>query len=76
MLLEEAWRIPVKHGYIYSITLRSAEAIPITAQLRKKVEQTIAQIRHIVEQEIMPEPTKAQARCVSCEFRRFCNDVV
>jgi CRISPR-associated exonuclease Cas4 len=76
MLLEEAWGIPVKRGYIYSIPLRNAEAIPITAQLRKKVEQTVVQIRHMVEQEIMPEPTKAQARCVSCEFRRFCNDIV
>lgn len=76
MLLEEAWRTPVRQGYIYSITLRRAEAVPITTHLRKKVEQTIAQIRHIVEREAMPEPTNAQARCISCEFRRFCNDVV
>lgn len=76
MLLEEAWRIPVRQGYLYSIPLRRAEAVPITTHLRKKVEQTTAQIRHIVERENMPEPTNAQARCISCEFRRFCNDVV
>ncbi len=76
LLIEEAWSIPVKRGYLYSIPLRTAEEVPITTQLRKKVVQTATAIRQMTEQEIMPEPTKAQARCSSCEFRRFCNDVV
>ena len=76
LLLEEAWGVPVRRGYIYSIPDKGVELIAITPQLRKKVVQTVAEIRRIVEQEIMPEPTKGQARCVTCEFRRFCNDVV
>lgn len=76
LLLEEAWNIPVKQGFVYSIPLRSVEMIAITPQLRKKVIRTIEDIRRIVEYEMMPEPTKGQARCVTCEFRRFCNDVV
>ena len=76
LLLEEAWNLPVKRGFVYSIPLKSAEAVPITPALRKKVQQTIAQIRHMVEHQEMPGPPTAQARCVSCEFRRFCNDVV
>ena len=75
LLLEEAWGIPVKRGYIYSIPLRRAEMIPITPQLRKKVVQTIEHIRSTIEQEIMPAPPTAQARCLTCEFRRFCNDM-
>jgi CRISPR-associated exonuclease Cas4 len=76
LLLEEAWHIPVKRGFLYSIPLRKAEAIPITVPLRKKVTQAIAHIKQIVEEEHMPPPPSTQHRCVTCEFRRFCNDVV
>lgn len=76
LLLEEAWSIPVKRGYIYSIPLKRAELIPITPHLRKKVVQTIQHIQRIVNSEIMPAPPSTQYRCVTCEFRRFCNDVV
>ena len=76
LLLEEAWSTPVTKGFIYSIPLRRVESIPITTHLRKKVLHTRELIKHIVEQEIMPEPTRVQARCVTCEFRRFCNDIV
>ncbi len=76
LLVEDAWQVSVKQGYIYSIPTKNVETIPITAQLRKKVVQTVTHIRQLVAQEIMPEPPAAQGRCVTCEFRRFCNDVV
>ena len=76
LLLEEAWSIPVKRGYLYSIPLKRAELIPITPHLRKKVVQTVQHIQRIVESELMPAAPTTQYRCVTCEFRRFCNDVV
>jgi len=76
MLVEATLGIPVSRGYVYSIPLRRAESITVTPHLRKKALQTIEHIHQIIEQEIMPPSTSAQARCVSCEFRRFCNDVV
>lgn len=76
LLLEEAWNIPVKRGYIYSIPFKRAEQIPITPHLRKKVVQTVQHIRRSVVSELMPAPPSTQYRCVTCEFRRFCNDVV
>jgi CRISPR-associated exonuclease Cas4 len=76
LLLEEAWNIPVKRGYLYSIPLRRAEPIVITPHLRKKVTQTIQSMKHVVDSELMPNPPSSQYRCVTCEFRRFCNDVL
>lgn len=76
LLLEEHWQLPVQRGFFYSIPLRKAEAVPITAALRKKVVQTIADMRHFVIGERMPLPPSSRHSCVSCEFRRFCNDVV
>jgi len=76
LLVEEAWGIPVKKGFLYSIPLRKAEAVRITPQLKNKVVQTASLIRQIVDSEIIPSPPVSQRRCVTCEFRRFCNDVV
>jgi len=76
LLLEEEWHIPVKQAFLYSIPLRKAEKIAITTSLRKKVTQTIEHIRQIVDSESMPPPPATTYRCVTCEFRRFCNDVV
>ncbi len=76
LLVEEAWQLPVRHGFIYSLPLKRAERIPITPALRKKTRQSLDNIRATIEHQIMPDPPTTQARCVSCEFRRFCNDVV
>jgi len=76
LLIEEAWQLPVKRSFLYSIPLRLAEPVPITPDVRKKVTQTVQQIEQIVDSEIMPSPPASQHRCITCELRRFCNDVV
>jgi CRISPR-associated exonuclease Cas4 len=76
LLLEEAWSLPVRRGFIYAIPLRQAEIISITPALRHKVQQTIATMRAMVAGEQMPPAPASRRPCVSCEFRRFCNDVV
>ncbi len=76
LLLEEELHMPVRRSFLYSIPLRKAEAIPITTALRKKAQTTIEGIKQLLYGECMPEPTRTQRRCPSCEFRRFCNDVI
>jgi CRISPR-associated exonuclease Cas4 len=75
-LLEEAWGLPVRRGFIYSIPLREAEIISITPALRQKVRQAVDLMRAAVNGELMPPAPTSRRPCVSCEFRRFCNDVV
>lgn len=76
LMLEEAWEMPVQRAYLYHIPQRQAEAIPITAALRRKVETTIEAIHTTIAGEAMPQPPARLGPCVACEFRRFCNDVV
>jgi CRISPR-associated exonuclease Cas4 len=76
LLLEEAWGLPVRRGLIYSIPLREAEIISITSVLRQKVRQTVDAMRTAVANERMPPAPSSRRPCVSCEFRRFCNDVI
>jgi CRISPR-associated exonuclease Cas4 len=76
LMVEEVLAIPARRAFLYSIPLRKAEAIPITVAQRKKVREVTQTIQQIMRSEQMPEPTRAQRRCPTCEFRRFCNDVV
>jgi CRISPR-associated exonuclease Cas4 len=76
LLLEEAWGLPVRRGFFYMIPTRQVEPVAITAALRRKVAQTVGDLRAAVVGERMPEAPESRRPCVSCEFRRFCNDVV
>lgn len=76
LLLEEAWDAPVERGYIYLIPTRQAEKVTITPRLRRDGLRLIDEIREMVLTERMPQPTRSRSRCVDCEYRRFCNDVL
>lgn len=76
LLLEEAFQVPVQRAFVYSIPQRKAEALSITALLRKKLGATLQQMRQMTVSEQMPERTSEYRRCPICEFRRFCNDVI
>jgi CRISPR/Cas system-associated exonuclease Cas4 (RecB family) len=55
LLLEEAWGLPVRRGFIYSIPLRTAEIVSITPALQSKVRQTVEAMRVAIAGERMPE---------------------
>lgn len=76
LLIEEQLCIPVRHSFLYSIPQRSAEKIQLTTTLRRKVGTVTQEVQRMQSSEQMPPPTKAIRRCPTCEFRRFCNDVV
>ncbi|MDE0631749.1 MAG: CRISPR-associated protein Cas4 [Caldilineaceae bacterium] len=77
LLLEEVWGLPVEDGFLYLIPARRAVRVPITTRLRNDVRRQLAEIRALVLAERMPPvPPKQRSRCIDCEFRRFCNDVL
>jgi len=67
---------PVKRGFLYFLPERKAREVKFTPALRRKFEGTLAMVHEIAQQEFYPQPTAHRAKCVDCEFRRFCNDVV
>ena len=75
LLLEEAWSLPVKRGFVYFIPLRRAQEIRLTAALQGRVRGTVARMRDMVLGESMPDVPSRRSQCVACEFRRFCNDL-
>jgi CRISPR-associated exonuclease Cas4 len=75
LLLEAAGAPAVEIGYIYLIGRRKAIKVNLTDTLKQAVITQLNALRQMIEREQMPEATTVRARCSSCEFRRFCNDV-
>jgi CRISPR-associated exonuclease Cas4 len=76
LLVEEAWNVPVRRAFLYHIPTRNAEEIAMTPTLRRRVGQTVVAIHTMLHKERLPAPPTNRARCVTCEFRRFCNDAI
>ena len=76
LLLEEIWQMPAPEGFLYLIPARQAVRVPINTRLRNDVRRQLIEIRALVIAERMPAPTSQRGRCLDCEFRRFCNDVL
>ena len=76
MMVEECLGQTVSQGFIYRIPTRRITAVPITEALRRKTLDSINQIRTMLSYERMPPPTPQRGKCVECEFRRFCADVL
>jgi CRISPR-associated exonuclease Cas4 len=76
MLIEEIRGVRVQRGFLYEIPLHRAQEIKIDARLRKQAERAVRTMQEIAERETMPAPVKNRHKCVACEFRRLCNDVV
>ena len=75
LLLEETLGQPVPTGYLYLIPTREMIQVHFTHKLRTIVTEALDGMSRITRDEHLPNPTLYTARCVDCEFRRFCNDV-
>lgn len=76
LLLEEAYDLPAKRGFLYAIPTRRATEVTFTRALRSQLSRALAEMQDIVVREAMPPPVRQRSKCEVCEFRRFCNDVV
>lgn len=66
----------VKRGFLYLIPSRQAIAVKFNKPLRRQFDQAMQELQRITTQQLMPAATTQYGRCVDCEFRRFCNDVL
>lgn len=75
LLAEEAYGRPARVGFIYAIPTRQLLEVAIGAGERKAVIGALAEMRAMIAQGVIPEPTPVRARCVACEYRNFCGDI-
>jgi CRISPR-associated exonuclease Cas4 len=74
-MLAERFTLPTRRGFFYFIPTRRSQQVTFTPARRTKLRQTVDAMLRMVEQEAMPDPPKSRRPCITCEFRRFCNDV-
>ena len=75
-LLASGSNKPVRRGFLYLIPKRKVIEVKFTPALKRKFQRTMVSIQVIVKQQRIPVATTQRSRCVDCEFRRFCNDVL
>jgi CRISPR-associated exonuclease Cas4 len=68
--------LAVKRGFLYLIPAREAIEVRFTRPLRRQLTDALHMMQATCLQQTVPAPTNKTARCVNCEFRRFCNDVL
>jgi CRISPR-associated exonuclease Cas4 len=61
---------------LYLIPERRAEVVLIDKRLRATTLAALEAMRRMLDSEKMPAPAAHLRKCVACEFRRFCNDVL
>jgi CRISPR-associated exonuclease Cas4 len=76
LMLEETSGLTARRGFLYSIPRRRAEEVLFDKRIRERLAATLDAMHRMLHYETMPDPTPQRAKCVACEFRRFCNDVV
>jgi CRISPR-associated exonuclease Cas4 len=76
MLLEDEYGIPVSHGYVVRLPDDTVDRIEIDAPLRDLTLKTMDALRSMIHAERMPPASPIPARCIDCEYRLFCGDIV
>lgn len=75
LLVEAALGLPVPMSFLYRIPDNRIFPLAIEESLRARVRQAVQNIRTMVETEELPAPTPVRARCVECEYAKYCGDV-
>ncbi len=75
LLLEDCYERRVDKGFVYLIPKNDADVIDLTEELKKDTRKVLDEIRAMVAQERMPEPTPVRTRCDDCEYKNFCGDI-
>jgi len=75
LLVEANFDTIVRRGYIHYSKDQINVKIDFNDDLRKRTLKLISDIKNIVEKEIEPSGTRMTARCVDCEYQRYCQSM-
>ena len=75
LLLEEQEGCQATEGFFVLLPLRKVLRVRLDRAAMARAEKAVLEMHRIIRGESLPPPPKSAARCSTCEFRRFCNDV-
>jgi len=75
MLLEDAFGVQVRTGFLYLVPTERLYAVPITANGRLHTKRIMGAIRNMMQTQRIPAATRSRGRCQDCEFANYCRDI-
>jgi CRISPR-associated exonuclease Cas4 len=75
LLVEDVMQASVPAAFVYLAPSNQVLRVNVTAGLRDLVQRRLAEIRQMILEAILPDPTPVRARCEECEFRNYCGDI-
>lgn len=75
LLAEETFARPALCGFVYLAPTDEVVRIEITPDNRSWVVDALDNLRTMVAEERLPDPTPVRARCSACEFQNYCADI-
>lgn len=75
LMLEEQEGCRINQGFFVLLPLRKAIPVRLDRAAKLRAERAVLDMHRIVRGEVLPPPPRSAARCSTCEFRRFCNDL-
>jgi len=76
LLVEEQFQTNVSQGFLFSVPDEKINTVTISAPLRAKIQGALESIREIIQKELLPLPPKNKGKCIDCEYRNYCQDVI
>jgi CRISPR-associated exonuclease Cas4 len=75
LLVEEVYQRKVSQGFIYLIPQAEVVMMGLTKERKEETLKMLKEIRGMIQDEQIPEPTPVRGRCVECEYRNYCGDI-
>jgi CRISPR-associated exonuclease Cas4 len=75
VLVEDVMQRPAPAAFIYFVPSNQLVRLRVTERLKEVVRTRLREIRQMIREQMLPEPTPVRARCEECEFRNYCGDV-
>ncbi len=72
-LIEDNFEVEVKQGFlVYTRSSNQLVTVEIDDEAKAMVQQTVAEIAEVVNENIFPKATKSKKRCVNCTYQNIC----
>ncbi len=75
LCMPETDQRPIVGCYIYSIPTQTYTETKTTKRDHRKLTGILGELHAMTRHEICPPPTPHRAKCRTCQYTRFCNDV-
>ncbi len=75
LLVEEAFHKPVPEAFVYLAPTDEVVAVTVDAESRRRVLDSLTEMRAMIADELFPEPTPVRSRCTACEYQNYCGDI-